>query len=54
MTLHPIPLNFLTYEGNFIFFFISETRPVETNILTKLAYELAYIGAHPLLQDSLG
>ncbi len=23
MTLHPIPLNFLIYEGNFLFFFIS-------------------------------
>jgi hypothetical protein len=23
MTLHPIPLNFLIYEENFIFFFIS-------------------------------
>jgi hypothetical protein len=54
MTLHPIPLNFLIYEGNFIFFVISETRPVETNIFKKSAYDLAYIGAHPLLQDSLG
>jgi hypothetical protein len=26
MTLHPIPLNFLTYEENFIFFFISVER----------------------------
>jgi hypothetical protein len=23
MTLHPIPLNFLIYEENFLFFFIS-------------------------------
>jgi hypothetical protein len=23
MTLHPIPLNFLIYEGHFFFFFIS-------------------------------
>jgi hypothetical protein len=27
MTLHPIPLNFLIYEENFLFFFISVGLP---------------------------
>jgi hypothetical protein len=30
MTLHPIPLNFLIYEENFIFFFISVTEELTT------------------------
>ncbi len=30
MTLHPIPLNFLIYEENFIFFFISAHDPPRT------------------------
>jgi hypothetical protein len=30
MTLHPIPLNFLIYEENFLFFFISAHDPPRT------------------------
>jgi hypothetical protein len=34
MTLHPIPLNFLIYEENFIFFFISV--PYASNLIFLL------------------
>jgi hypothetical protein len=39
MTLHPIPLNFLIYEGNFISFFIS--------VVIVIGYEFHY--SSPLL-----
>jgi hypothetical protein len=43
MTLHPIPLNFLIYEENFVFFFISVIGPSDDPHLgTSLAVELTH------------
>jgi hypothetical protein len=44
MTLHPIPLNFLIYEENFIFFFISVICPSDDypHLGTGLAVELTH------------
>jgi hypothetical protein len=37
MTLHPIPVNFLTYEENFVFFFIRECFDVVSSASAALA-----------------
>jgi hypothetical protein len=39
MTLHPIPLNFLIYEENFLFFFISVEQQM-TALLTKKQFRV--------------
>jgi hypothetical protein len=38
MTLHPIPLNFLIYEDNFISFFISAEQPARHDESTSINY----------------
>ncbi len=38
MTLHPIPLNFLIYEENFIFFFVSVQRALSVFLRKAIGY----------------
>ncbi len=46
MTLHQIPLNFLIYEENFLFFFISVNTPYFFRTVMILTEGRAGEGAH--------
>jgi hypothetical protein len=46
MTLHPIPLNFLIYEENFLIFFISVNIPYFFRTVRILTEGRAGEGAH--------
>jgi hypothetical protein len=48
MTLHPIPLNFLIYEENFILFFISVLSTLFTAPLRILYTSLHLLSQHVL------
>jgi hypothetical protein len=43
MTLHPIPLNFLIYEENFLFFFISVGTRRQTEKQTAVRHASRHI-----------
>ncbi len=45
MTLHPIPLNFLIYEENFIFFFISVAGTHKINKTSRTVTDVKYLTA---------
>jgi hypothetical protein len=53
MTLHPLPLNFLIYEENFLFFFISVGNRLETLEDRSLCGAVLYINILKFFLDYL-